>query len=249
MVIGAAHRGDRRRGHASSPPAASTRHIHFICPQQVDEALSAGHHHADRRRHRAGHGDQGDDLHAGRLEHPPDAPGGRGVAGQPRLPRQGQRLARPSRCASRSRPAPSASSCTRTGAPRPPPSTAALSRRRRVRRPGRDPHRHAQRGGVRRGLDRARSRAGRSTPTTPRAPAAATRRTSSACAASPTCLPSSTNPTLPFTVNTIDEHLDMLMVCHHLNPAIPEDWRSPSHASAPRRSPPRTCCTTSAPSA
>ncbi|SES37692.1 urease subunit alpha [Psychrobacillus sp. OK032] len=36
-------------------------------------------------------------------------------------------------------------------------------------------------------------------------------------------LPASTNPTLPYTVNTIDEHLDMLMVCHHLSPAIPED--------------------------
>ena len=36
-------------------------------------------------------------------------------------------------------------------------------------------------------------------------------------------LPSSTNPTRPFTVNTIDEHLDMLMVCHHLDPNIPED--------------------------
>ncbi len=36
-------------------------------------------------------------------------------------------------------------------------------------------------------------------------------------------LPSSTNPTRPFTVNTIDEHLDMLMVCHHLNPNLPED--------------------------
>ncbi|MFE4814652.1 urease subunit alpha [Peribacillus simplex] len=36
-------------------------------------------------------------------------------------------------------------------------------------------------------------------------------------------LPSSTNPTLPYTINTIDEHLDMLMVCHHLNPSIPED--------------------------
>ena len=36
-------------------------------------------------------------------------------------------------------------------------------------------------------------------------------------------IPSSTNPTMPFTVNTIDEHLDMLMVCHHLDPAIPED--------------------------
>jgi urease subunit alpha len=36
-------------------------------------------------------------------------------------------------------------------------------------------------------------------------------------------LPSSTNPTRPHTVNTVDEHLDMLMVCHHLNPSLPED--------------------------
>jgi urease subunit alpha len=39
----------------------------------------------------------------------------------------------------------------------------------------------------------------------------------------PNVLPSSTNPTRPYTVNTIDEHLDMLMVCHHLSPSIPED--------------------------
>ena len=39
----------------------------------------------------------------------------------------------------------------------------------------------------------------------------------------PNVLPSSTNPTRPYTVNTIDEHLDMLMVCHHLDPEIPED--------------------------
>ncbi|CAA2105309.1 Urease subunit alpha [Methylobacterium bullatum] len=39
----------------------------------------------------------------------------------------------------------------------------------------------------------------------------------------PHCLPSSTNPTNPYTVNTFDEHLDMTMVCHHLNPALPED--------------------------
>jgi len=42
-------------------------------------------------------------------------------------------------------------------------------------------------------------------------------------AGQPNVLPSSTNPTRPFTVNTIDEHLDMLMVCHHLNPQVPED--------------------------
>src|SRR5947199_335085 len=39
----------------------------------------------------------------------------------------------------------------------------------------------------------------------------------------PNVLPSSTNPTRPFTINTIDEHLDMLMVCHHLDSRIPED--------------------------
>ncbi|MCX9193465.1 urease subunit alpha [Carbonactinospora thermoautotrophica] len=42
-------------------------------------------------------------------------------------------------------------------------------------------------------------------------------------AGQPNVLPSSTNPTRPHTVNTLDEHLDMLMVCHHLNPSIPED--------------------------
>jgi urease subunit alpha len=39
----------------------------------------------------------------------------------------------------------------------------------------------------------------------------------------PNVLPSSTNPTMPYTVNTLDEHLDMLMVCHHLNSQVPED--------------------------
>nr|MDT0656488.1 urease subunit alpha [Micromonospora sp. DSM 115978] len=42
-------------------------------------------------------------------------------------------------------------------------------------------------------------------------------------AAQPNVLPSSTNPTRPHTRNTLDEHLDMLMVCHHLNPTVPED--------------------------
>jgi urease subunit alpha len=42
-------------------------------------------------------------------------------------------------------------------------------------------------------------------------------------AGQPHVLPSSTNPTRPHTVNTVDEHLDMLMVCHHLNPTVPED--------------------------
>jgi urease subunit alpha len=67
------------------------------------------------------------------------------------------------------------------------------------------------------------SRAAPSTPSTPKARAAATRRTSSRRPGEPNVLPSSTNPTRPYTVNTIDEHLDMLMVCHHLDPAIAED--------------------------
>ena len=50
----------------------------------------------------------------------------------------------------------------------------------------------------------------------------------------PNVLPSSTNPTMPYTVNTIDEHLDMLMVCHHLDPSIAEDI-----AFAESRIPPR----------
>ena len=49
------------------------------------------------------------------------------------------------------------------------------------------------------------------------------RPTSSRLCGLPNVLPSSTNPTRPYTVNTIDEHLDMLMVCHHLDPRIPED--------------------------
>ena len=42
-------------------------------------------------------------------------------------------------------------------------------------------------------------------------------------ASEPNILLSSTNPTRPFTTNTLEEHLDMMMVCHHLNPSVPED--------------------------
>ena len=65
----------------------------------------------------------------------------------------------------------------------------------------------------------------------------------------PHVIPGSTNPTLPHTVNTVAEHLDMLMVCHHLNPTgARRTSRSPSRGSARRPSPPRTSCTTWAPS-
>ena len=50
-------------------------------------------------------------------------------------------------------------------------------------------------------------------------------------------LPSSTNPTRPYTVNTVDEHLDMLMFCHHLNPACPKTLHSQNLGSELRRLP------------
>jgi urease beta subunit len=65
----------------------------------------------------------------------------------------------------------------------------------------------------------------------------------------PNVLPSSTNPTWPFTVNTVDEHLDILMVCHHLARASPRTWPSPRAGSGAKRSPPKTSSTTSTPSA
>ncbi len=115
---------------------------------------------------------------------------------------------------------------------------------------GRDPQRYARTNWA---LSRTRSppsRAATSTPSTPKARAAGMHPTSSNCAACPNVLPSSTNPTRPYTVNTIDEHLDMLMVCHHLDPRIPEDVAfAESRGSAVRRSPPRTSCTIWAPSA
>ena len=62
-------------------------------------------------------------------------------------------------------------------------------------------------------------------------------------------LPSSTNPTLPSTINTLDEHLDMLMVCHHLDPEIPEDVAFAESRIRRETKPPRTSFTTWARSA
>jgi urease subunit alpha len=66
-------------------------------------------------------------------------------------------------------------------------------------------------------------RAGACVPSTPKAPVVAMRPTSCAWSVRPIFLPSSTNPTMPYTVNTLDEHVDMLMVCHHLDAGIAED--------------------------
>jgi len=129
--------------------------------------------------------------------------------------------AAPRRSSSRCSRAASASSCTRTGHDARGDRLLPL-RRRGPRRPGRDPHRHAQRVGLRRG--HAGGVQG------PRDPHVHTEGAGGghapdiikACGV-PHVLPSSTNPTRPYTINTIDEHLDMLMVCHHLDPSIAED--------------------------
>ena len=54
-------------------------------------------------------------------------------------------------------------------------------------------------------------------------------------------LPSSTNPTMPFTINTLDEHMDMLMVCHHLDKNIPEDVAFADSRIRPRDNCSRRC--------
>ncbi len=100
---------------------------------------------------------------------------------------------------------------------------ACLSRVGGGGRADRDPHRHAERGRVRRGhAARDRRAADPRLPHRGRGRRARARHHHGGLR-SPNVLPSSTNPTRPHTVNTVDEHLDMLMVCHHLNPAVPED--------------------------
>ena len=207
----------------SSPPAAIDCHVHLICPQIIDEALGAGITTIDRRRHRARRGHQGHHRDPGRL-----APGPRcsrrldALAGERRAARQGQHR-------------------QRRGA------VGAVARRRGGLQAARGLGHDA--GGDRRLPARGRRRrraGGASTPTpstrpassrtpSPRSPAASIHayHTEGAggghapdiitVAAHPNVLPVSTNPTRPHTVNTLDEHLDMLMVCHHLNPSVPED--------------------------
>ena len=197
-------------------------HVHLICPQPIPEALGAGMTTLDRRRHRTGRGHQGDHRHPRR---PGTWPG----------------------CSRRWTPGRSTSRCSARATPT---DEEALWEQLRAGAAGFKLHedwgttpaaidaclRVADASGVQVAIhtdtlneagfveDTWRpSPGGRSTPTTPRAPAAGTRRTSSRSPAQPNVLPASTNPTRPHTVNTIDEHLDMLMVCHHLNPSIPED--------------------------
>ena len=144
------HRGHRRRGaHRHRGRDRRSR------PPDLPPARGGGPrrraHHPDRGRDRTGHGHQRHHVHAGGLEHPPDARGGRGAPDQPRLPRQGQLLA--ARAPARA----GGGGGDRAQAPRGLGDDAGRHRRlpRRGRgdgHPGRHSHRHPERGRLRRGL-------------------------------------------------------------------------------------------------
>ena len=100
-------------------------HVHLICPSILEEALARRHHHDDRRRHRAGRGHQGHHGHA-RARGTWPACSRRWTRGRSTCCCSARATPSPkSRCGSSCGPAPAASSCTRTGAPRPPRSTPA----------------------------------------------------------------------------------------------------------------------------
>jgi urease subunit alpha len=196
-------------------------HIHFICPQQIDEALMSGVTTMLGGGTGPATGTFGHHLHAGAGEHRrmlqaadafPMNLGflGKGNASRPEALRQqieagaiGLKLHEDWGTT------PAAIDCCLSWPRRPTRrsrSTATRSTRAASSRTPSPP-----------------PRAARCAPSTPKAPAAATRRTSCAWWARPTSCPVSTNPTMPYTVNTVDEHLDMLMVCHHLDASIAED--------------------------
>ena len=125
-------------------------HIHFICPQQVEEALMSRRHHDDRRRHRAGHRHQRHHLHAGPLAHRAHAAGARWPADELRPAGQGQRepARRARRAGRRRRDGPEAARGLGHHARG---HRLLPERGRRARRAGGHPHRHAERIRLRRG--------------------------------------------------------------------------------------------------
>ena len=203
------HRRRHRRAHPLHLPAAGVR------------GARERRHDVHRRRHRPGDRHQRDDLHARRAAHRADAAGDRRAADELRLPRQGQHVAArgPRRADPRRRDRPQAARGLGhdAGGDRLLPvggrrydvqvaiHTDTLNESGYVDDSiaafkGRTIHTYHTEGA-----------GGGHAPDIIRV------------CGEPNVLPSSTNPTRPFTVNTLDEHLDMLMVCHHLDKNIPED--------------------------
>ncbi len=162
-------------------------HIHFIAPQQIEEALMSRHHHDARRRHRPGARHAGDHLHR-RLARRADDRELRRLPDEPRARRQGQR--QQAQAARGDDPLRRRVAEAARGLGHDARRDRQLPRRRRpVRRAGDDPHRHAQRDAASSRTPSPPSRAAPSTPSTPKAPAAGTRPTSSRSRACPTCCP------------------------------------------------------------
>ena len=181
------HRGHRRRGHDRHRRRHRQPHpLHL--PAADRRRAGRRRDHDARRRHRPGHRHAGHHLHARAGEHRAHAAGGRRLCHEHRLSRQGQR-----------QPARGAAPADRGRRHRPEAARGlghhALGDRllpgrgRGDRHAGLDPQRHAQRIRLRRGHHRAPPRAARCAPSTPKAPAAATRRTSCAWSASRTSCP------------------------------------------------------------
>ena len=197
-------------------------HIHFICPQQIDEALASRRHHDARRRHRAGHRHLRHHLHAGPRAHRAlmlqAADGfamnlgflGKGNASRPEALRQqidagaiGLKLHEDWGTT------PSAIDCCLDVAEAT--DTQVSIHSDTLNESGFVEDTIAATKGRSLCAFHTEGAGGGHAPDILRVVGEAN------------FLPSSTNPTMPYTVNTVDEHLDMLMVCHHLDSAIAED--------------------------
>ena len=202
-------------------------------------------HDDDRRRHRPGDRHLRDDLHAGPVAHPPHAPGGRRLADEPRLPRQGQREPRAAAARAdrgrRHRAQAARGLGHDAGGDR-----HCLAVADEIRRAGRDPHRHAERIGLRR--DHARRVQGPHDPHLPHRG-----RGRRPCAGHHQGLRRAQRAAV------VDQSDAAVHGQHHRRASrhadglppprrrrSPRTSRSPNRASAARPSPPRTSCTTSA---
>ena len=221
LEIGASTEVLAGEGHILTAGAIDT-HVHFISPNQIPDAFHSGITTLIGGGTGPATGTKATTCTPGawNIRRMYEAVGG--VSAQLRISRQGQRVGRrgAARTGSRRRARPEAARGLGLDAGG---DRSVPVGRRRVRRPGGDSHRHAERNRLRRGHDRAPF-AGRTIHTyhTEGAGGGHAPDIIRLCG-EPNVLPSSTNPTMPFTRNTLDEHLDMLMVCHHLSPSVPED--------------------------
>ena len=198
-------------------------HVHLLSPSQIHEALATGITTIGGGGTGPSEGSKATTVtpgawHLETMHRALDT-----LAGQRPAARQGQhRLGRGARRAGARRCRPG-TRCTRTGGRRPAAIDAALRGRGRLGPAGRAALRLAERDRLR-GVDGRRHRRARSIHAFHVEGAGGGHAPDILAIASlPNVIPGSTNPTLPHTVNTVAEHLDMLMVCHHLNPAVPED--------------------------